>query len=525
MFLFISTGYVAMAVHWIPRVRTQINPDGVAYISLAQRWLAGDFANAVSGHWGPMFSWLLTPLLAAGIEPLLACKIETFAAGLAALVATWLFSIRYTERVWLRALVCLALAPLFLAWAASLITPDLLLVCGLAFYGFFVSDPSLSKRSTVAAAICGALVYLTKSYGFVFFLLHFSAICAARWWWSAAARRGEIMRRYGLGLAVFFALALPWGVVLSLKYDRMTFGTAGAYNFGLVGPANGPVGAQAHPMHTQGLLAPPNENAVSAWDDPARMRFPDWPAPVESWRHLAALFSHNSSILYQTLRNASILVWPLALGACVVFAFPGLRKARSRLLFATVLSGALYAAGFLPLLIDPRYLWILVMLCPLLAVGLIDLLAEKFRWHAVLAATIAAAIMASFVFGPSAKMPLPEEIDVESARLARTWIEDGVDLRGRRLATNGFWTVSLYLAYFTDAQFFGSVIPGDPVRTRRQIDDHRIDTFLLWGNDAEASFYLDGFTPVSAANSGGPCALFERAAASPEINAERGTSE
>ena len=503
--------YAALAACWIPRVRGQINPDGISYISLAQRYLVGDFASGVSGHWGPMFSWLLMPLLALGIEPLLACKIETFTTGLATLFATWLLSSRYTQRLWLRTLACVALVPFLLAWAGMLITPDLLMVCFLTYYFYFVFDSEMGRRSTVAAAIFGGLSYLAKSYGLFFFLIHFSLICAARWLWLPAVRRGEFLRRYGLGLAVFCALSLPWAIVLSVKYDRITFGTAGAYNLGLVGPANGPVGSQAHPMDTQGLLEPPGENAVSAWDDPALMRFPAWPGPAESLRHMKALLSRNISILYEALRTMSPLAWPLLLGACVISIFPSLRNAQSRLLVATVIGGVIYATGFLPLVIDARYLWILVVISLMIVAGLIDLVAQKLRLRAMISAIIAAAILATFVRSPWATMPLPAEIDVESAGLARALVAAGTDLRGRRLASNGYWTVSLYVAYFTGSHYFGTLLPGNSASARDQLDKHRVDTFLLWGNGGGAPAFLHDFTPVSGVHSGGPFVLYERA--------------
>ncbi|MHC4720172.1 MAG: hypothetical protein ACYSYT_06835, partial [Planctomycetota bacterium] len=48
--------------------RYQINPDGISYISVAQKYLAGDFAGAINGYWGPLYSWLLMPFLYFGIE-------------------------------------------------------------------------------------------------------------------------------------------------------------------------------------------------------------------------------------------------------------------------------------------------------------------------------------------------------------------------------------------------------------------------------------------------------------------------
>ena len=202
--LALLAAYTVAAIYRLPRVREQMNPDGIAYISIAERYLAGDLAESVTGHWGPMFSWHLTPLLAFGVEPFRACKVETLATGLATLVGAWLLSSLYSRIISVRAVVCAALVPLLLAWAASPVSPDLLVVCFLTYYAYFISEPDLSRRSVIAAAIFGAATYLSKSYGFVFFLIHFTLLCAARWTFAERGiGRSEIIRRFGLGLAVF----------------------------------------------------------------------------------------------------------------------------------------------------------------------------------------------------------------------------------------------------------------------------------------------------------------------------------
>jgi len=506
--------YILGAAYWLPRVRAQMNPDGISYISLAERYLAGDFAGALNGHWGPIFSWLLTPLLALRIEPLLASKVQTFATGFATLFGAWLWSSRYTQIVAVRGAVCAALAPLLLAWAATAVSPDLLIVCFLTYYAYFISDPAPSRRSTSLAAIFGALTYFAKSYGFVFFLIHFTLVCAGRWFCEEQGRRRrEIIHRFGLGLAVFLVFSLPWATALSVKYGRPTFGTAGAYNFGLVGPANGPVGSQGHPMHLQGLLSPPDEHAVSAWDDPTYMRFPPWPSFAPSAQRISANVIENIFVLCAVLNAASRLVWPILTAALIIPFWRG--GPTSRLVLATLASGALYTAGYLPLLVEARYIWILSLLLLMIAAGLVDLVAQRFSLHTITALLIAAAIAASFIASPLASVPMPGEIERESAEIAQSLAADGIDLRQRSLASDDHWAKTLYLAYFVRARYFGTILRGNPAEVRRQLDLHRIDTFLVWAEQPAPPAYLDGFRAVPISTAGGRFALYERAVAKP----------
>ena len=72
-------------------------------------------------------------------------------------VGGWILSERYTRVVALRVAITAALIPMILAWAASLVTPDILVVCFLAYYTYFVSDPAMGRRSMLFAALFGAL--------------------------------------------------------------------------------------------------------------------------------------------------------------------------------------------------------------------------------------------------------------------------------------------------------------------------------------------------------------------------------
>jgi hypothetical protein len=73
--------YLIIGVCLLKYYRYRINPDGVSYISVAQKYAAGNFKQAVNGYWSPLFCWLLVPLLAIRIEPLLATKILNLLVG------------------------------------------------------------------------------------------------------------------------------------------------------------------------------------------------------------------------------------------------------------------------------------------------------------------------------------------------------------------------------------------------------------------------------------------------------------
>src|SRR5207244_8669638 len=168
-------------------------------------------------------------------------------------------------------------APIAFAWASSLVTPDLLLVCFLLFYlrAMFQSAAESRTRTAVVAGLLGGLAYLAKAYALPFVVAHFTLVHAVRW--MSAHRRGSrrlLAKRFVAGMATLLAVALPWITTISLKYGHLTASTAGSYSWHLVGPL---VGGR-HPVHTDGLIPPPDGRASSIWDDPSALRFPPWPA-------------------------------------------------------------------------------------------------------------------------------------------------------------------------------------------------------------------------------------------------------
>src|SRR5262249_16414459 len=79
--IFVTQGLLLGIAGW--QHSHSINPDAVSYLRIAQYYLEGNSALAISGCWGPLFSWLIMPFLAVGATPLLAARL---AMGISALI-------------------------------------------------------------------------------------------------------------------------------------------------------------------------------------------------------------------------------------------------------------------------------------------------------------------------------------------------------------------------------------------------------------------------------------------------------
>src|SRR5262245_15375185 len=85
-------------------VRNAINPDGRSYLEVTQAYLHHDWAMTVNSYWGPLYSWILIPFLAA--KPSLrheyplahAVNLALFVASLLAFEFFWVHLLAYRSR-------------------------------------------------------------------------------------------------------------------------------------------------------------------------------------------------------------------------------------------------------------------------------------------------------------------------------------------------------------------------------------------------------------------------------------------
>ena len=69
--------------------RYACNPDGVAYLRIAEYYFHGQTDIMVSGYWGPMFSWIAAPLLAVVASPLDAGRITMGISAIIFVFGSW----------------------------------------------------------------------------------------------------------------------------------------------------------------------------------------------------------------------------------------------------------------------------------------------------------------------------------------------------------------------------------------------------------------------------------------------------
>jgi len=215
------------------------------------------------------------------LETIISTKILAIIIGLFTLIAlnSILGKLKLEKK--LKTITLLVSVPLILYFAFNFITPDLLVACLLLYYFNFLIDDNYRRKLHLGlfTGFVGGMAFLAKSYVFFFFLVHFT-LTNILYLRKFSLDRIIIQRNLLLGLSVFLVISGIWIGIISEKYDTVTVGTSGSYNYAIVGPAS-----QGQFMYYHGLIKPPNELAVSSWEDPSYFQLEKW-NPLDSTENL-----------------------------------------------------------------------------------------------------------------------------------------------------------------------------------------------------------------------------------------------
>jgi hypothetical protein len=215
----------------------RLTGDSTLYLSIAEKYLSGDFKNAINGYWGPLLAWLLIPFLYFGSSHVFAINALNLIFGLLTTVGVWKLSYRFEINEKIRSIILLPLVPILLY--ISLMQPmDFLLVCLLVYYLNVVFKKDYPDRSSnaVKSGVLGALVYFSKPYGFPFFISHFLLINICHYFGNESpVNKKNVLKNLLIGFVLFSVLSGSWIFLISMKYNRVTFSTMGRGVFSVYG--------------------------------------------------------------------------------------------------------------------------------------------------------------------------------------------------------------------------------------------------------------------------------------------------
>lgn len=457
----------------LPAYQYQINPDGISYIGIAQKYARGDFRHAINGYWGPLLSWLMVPGILLSFNPILTIKFIQLLTVVGIMTVTYLTLKELVEENYLTRLAVFLVGLVSLNWAfTGPLTPDLL-VCLLSLTLVYIAAKLTQPQHIYSLSIIfgglGALLYFSKSVGFYLF--------GCIWLIVALLRHVQYKKKHFsfnpsnirytiVSLLTFALLVLPFVATISLKYRQPTIGTSGAYNFALNGPHT--IG---HPMLST-TIEPPNSTAISIWEDISRVKIVNW-NPVGSPSNVGHLFTivyKNLSALYMAIPSVYWLLLPLALMFILLRDNrPFVKQYKTLILLFCLIN----MAAYLPIFIEARYLIVVLIAAIIGSVSFAVLNNNKlFKGFVTLVyICVAASCIVTLQSGSFMNMDI-----YNYSNTLKPVLNSNI-----RIASDNF--TSLYACYYTGAKCLGTIDPNskDLMETLEKQD---IDYLLLWPKSA-----------------------------------------
>ena len=374
-----------------PYYQYLVDPDATAYLTIAKRYVAGDYARAINGYWSPWAIWLTALLIKCGYAAFTsAIMVNTIGALCFLYISYSLFSL-FKIVPGVRLLLSLTLVG-FLVYAIFWQSFDDLWECFflLAALRIMLKDDFTVRPSLwIATGALGALAYFAKAYAFPFFILN--VLCCTYFISRAKDKQEENhwLKIAATTILVMVVCSSPWIYVLYEKYGRITTGTAGSLNMSwyLVG----------HPYWKEDiihLLPPVYPDSPSYWEDP----FIANGAAPQFYSSIRLFLLQGIRMVYNLLKLAlSMNELSMFFAFTVVVALAILLSKQVKTLFAgrlsiVALSFLLFPLGYLLVNFQARYLWYMLPLSMLIGA----LTIQKVTFHGRSERRLVKAIMLLF---------------------------------------------------------------------------------------------------------------------------------
>lgn len=485
----------------------RLTGDTTLYLSIAEKYIRGDFSNAVNGYWGPLLSWLLIPFLFFGATHLLAINALNLIFGLLTALGIWRLSLRFEISENIRALILISLIPILLFF--SLIQPmDFLLLCVLVYYLNIVFNKEYPSRMSHAltAGLLGSLAYFSKPYGFPFFISHFILINACHYIRNTSIYdKRRVLRNFLIGIVIFSVLSGIWITLISKKYDQFTFSMMGKGVFSVYKPGTSHQTLEkGDPIFYKGFFEPPNDTAFIIYEDPTYARGKAW-NPLESSSSLKRYIHIISANVFECMRlyesysrlSAAIIIVYILL----LFAQPFKTLITRGDILYPLLTIVLYTGGYLPFHFESRYLWIINILLLLMGGQVLTILfRSKFFDSRSRRTVLMCLFLLSFTVTPiKASINIGKHnINSEMHDLGRE-LHNRYGIRGNiasnremeTIASHNAWHKTFRLAYWLKSRYYGQAEENiSDTELENDLIKNNIDYYFFWGEPGRTPQFL-----------------------------------
>uniref|UniRef100_A0A7C3NFW2 Glycosyltransferase RgtA/B/C/D-like domain-containing protein n=1 Tax=candidate division WOR-3 bacterium TaxID=2052148 RepID=A0A7C3NFW2_UNCW3 len=458
---------------FFPFFRYQINPDGISLINIAKKYLSGNFKLAINGYWSPLISFLLVPFIMIFKDGILSFKILSFLIGLFSIFSFDRFLKKLNILSDYRKIFFIFIIP-FVTTHFSLITMTSDFITATFFLfslSFFVDEQFFNKKySFLILGFVGFLTYLSKTYGFFFFIGFIFFLFTV---YLIKKDFVKVKNIFFTGL-IFTFLSSFWIILISSKYGYFTIGTTGKYNYSLLTIDT----LNLKKVYSQ-PLQPPDTLSTSFWDDPSFVKHPDF--------KIYMVFENPNyylkTILERFLRTIRLIFsFSIFVPLIFIFSLTFLFK-EERLKILIILLASLFSfIGYIPVEIERRY----ILINFYLTVSLFLIVLESLKTKENIKSMIFILIALSFLIMPLKELKSDLNYGKEVYQLSKELKKFNIS---GNVASNSQRKNTTYISYYLDLRYFGVFYYNDD--ENKFFDDlakNKISYYFYYG---KASSFFD----------------------------------
>jgi hypothetical protein len=308
--------------------------------------------------------------------------------------------------------------------------------------------------------------------------------------------RQRIVINFISGMTIFMLIAGLWVALISHKYGHFTVGTAGAYNRSLTEQKS-----SGSPIFYAGLFDPPNNTAVSIWEDVSNMK-------VVSWN----IFDSFSTVIYEIkiicknilgilviLNQFSILLIPLLLITFVRF-IKSVRQIVHDNIFYIVLIQLILFSGYAIIWIDPRFFWLSNILMIIIGGKILTQAFTKNSLRRKSRIVLTGLFVISFLVLPVRSMYRSSNNSKQLIELSNRL--NKLNIKGR-IASAGDWDTSLYLSFHNSWQYYGRSGNFGETYIENELKTKNIDYYFVWESYVQKMNFLEKYEEISGGDIAG----------------------
>ncbi len=306
---------------------------------------------------------------------------------------------------------------------------------------------------------------------------------------TESGQKKSVTKNLILGLAIFLIISGVWVGLISSKEGKLTYGTAGSYNYELVGPQS-----NGFPQFNQGLTAPGEineEQALKPWSPFSSTSNFQYQLKI-IWDNIQQTYN---IFQYFSFLSILILLSYLILNIRLIYNWfvnkkPN-QKEQQNLLYHLI-TIIIYAGGYLPVLVEDRYLWPIYILLILMGGYLINQLFKieifkKLNYYLkstpvnILKGVIILIFVFSFITMPINELHSNLNTGKGINSLSNT-LKTQYDVHGS-VATNDQLLEIQFICFYLNTTSYGQASQNiDDKTLTTQLKKYNIDYYFVWGN-------------------------------------------